>query len=199
MTDAAQAANSTQAVDTATRILDVAERLVQQRCYNAFSYADIAGELRLTKASLHYHFASKSALGLALVDRYTTRFTGALETLNETAAAGAARLAGYTGLYADVLRQHRMCLCGMLAVDYLTLPEAMREAVLTFFGKNEEWLAATLRSGSADGSLGPVEDPHEAASALIGAIEGAMLVARAYDDPERFQRTASRILVALES
>ena len=49
--------------DTAERILDVAERLVQQRGFNGFSYADIAAELGITKAGLHYHFASKADLG----------------------------------------------------------------------------------------------------------------------------------------
>ena len=48
---------------TASRILDVAERLAQTQGYNGFSYADIAAELGITKASLHYHFASKADLG----------------------------------------------------------------------------------------------------------------------------------------
>lgn len=38
-------------VDTATQILDVAERLVQLRGFNGFSYADVAAELKLTKAA----------------------------------------------------------------------------------------------------------------------------------------------------
>ena len=37
--------------DTPQRILDIAERLVQTRGFNGFSYADIAGPLRITKAS----------------------------------------------------------------------------------------------------------------------------------------------------
>ncbi len=40
--------------DTATQILDVAERLVQVRGFNGFSYADVAVELKITKAALHY-------------------------------------------------------------------------------------------------------------------------------------------------
>ena len=51
------------AADTADRILDSAERLVQVRGFNAFSYADVARELGITKASLHYHFAGKAELG----------------------------------------------------------------------------------------------------------------------------------------
>ncbi len=183
--------------DTAARILAVAERLVQQRGFNAFSYADVAAELGVTKASLHYHFASKAALGLALVDRYVTRFQGALDALDENAPDAAAKLIGYTELYAEVLRQHRMCLCGMLAADYLTLPEPMRAAVIAFFERNEAWLTTVLEQGADDGSLRPTGSAADAASALIGAIEGAMLIARAFDDVERFQRTAERILVSL--
>ena len=59
------------AAGTAERILDVAERLVQSRGYNGFSYADVAAELGITKASLHYHFAGKAELGEALIARYT--------------------------------------------------------------------------------------------------------------------------------
>ena len=66
------------ASDTRTEILDAAERLVQQRGFNAFSYADIARELGVTKASLHYHFAGKAELGRALIERYTERFGEAL-------------------------------------------------------------------------------------------------------------------------
>ena len=43
-------------VSTPQRILDVAEQLAQTRGFNGFSYADIAEQLLVTKASLHYHF-----------------------------------------------------------------------------------------------------------------------------------------------
>ena len=46
---------------TATRILDIAEGLVQTRGFNGFSYADVAGELRVTAACLHYHSRGKHA------------------------------------------------------------------------------------------------------------------------------------------
>ena len=55
---------------TATRILDAAQALVQQRGYNAVSYGDLAEALDLTTAAIHYHFPSKADLGQALVGRY---------------------------------------------------------------------------------------------------------------------------------
>ena len=62
---------------TASRILDVAERLVQIRGFNGFSYADVAAELKISKAALHYHFAGKAELGEALLARYAARFAQA--------------------------------------------------------------------------------------------------------------------------
>src|SRR5438552_15891978 len=125
---------------TASRVLDTAERLVQVRGFNGFSYADIAAELQITKASLHYHFASKADLGEALISRYSTRFFEALAEVDATGAAAPVKLAAYAKLYADVLSEQKMCLCGMLAAEYPTLTRPMQAAVVVFFGHNEDWL-----------------------------------------------------------
>jgi len=47
----------------------------------------------------------------------------------------ASRLRGYADLYLGVLRNHRMCLCGILAAEYPTRPDPMRAAVVSFFDK----------------------------------------------------------------
>ena len=123
--------------DTASRILDVAERLVQSRGFNGFSYADVASELGISKPSLHYHFAGKAELGEALIERYAARFAASLEEIDRGGADAPGKLDAYARLYADVLREKRMCLCGMLAADYDTLPQPMRSAVIRFFDENE--------------------------------------------------------------
>jgi TetR/AcrR family transcriptional regulator, transcriptional repressor for nem operon len=185
--------------DTATRILDSAERLVQHRGFNGFSYADVATELGITKASLHYHFAGKAELGQALVERYAARFAAALEAIDAQGADAPTKLAAYARIYADVLQQQRMCLCGMLAADYDTLPEPMRDAVVHFFDHNETWLTAVFQQGNADGSLHVDGSANEAARALVGGLEGAMLIARPYGELSRFEAAANRLLASLAS
>ena len=64
--------------DTGEQILDRAEALIQTRGYSAFSYQDISEALGIRKASIHYHFPSKTDLGIAVVDRYVERFGTAL-------------------------------------------------------------------------------------------------------------------------
>jgi TetR/AcrR family transcriptional regulator, transcriptional repressor for nem operon len=185
--------------DTATRILDAAERLAQTRGFNGFSYADIAIELGITKAALHYHFASKANLGQALIGRYAARFGEALAAIDAGTTAAPAKLRGYAGLYADVLRNQRMCLCGMLAAEYPTLPGAMQASVVSFFDQNETWLQHVLEQGRSDGSLHFTGSPRDTARMIISCLEGAMLVTRPYGDIPRFQDAAASLITGLTS
>jgi TetR/AcrR family transcriptional repressor of nem operon len=186
-------------MNTPARILDVAERLVQRRGFNAFSYADVARELKITTASLHYHFAGKGALGEALIKRYSERFFAALDTIDAKQPDAPARLRAYADLYANVLHGKRLCLCGMLAAEYPTLTKAMRDAVIRFFDQNEEWLARVIDEGRAAGTLQFNGTPIDAARMLVAGLEGAMLVARPYEDMERFQSAARGLIDGLRA
>jgi len=184
-------------VSTSSRILDIAERLVQSRGFNGFSYADIAAELQISKASLHYHFPSKAELGRTLIVRYAERFVAALAEIDETGLAPRAALDAYAELYADVVRGNGMCLCGMLAAEYRTLPEPMRDAVVGFFDENEVWLEAVLEQGREQGTLHFTGAARATARMIVSGLEGAMLVARPYADPARFEAGVHQLLQSL--
>jgi TetR/AcrR family transcriptional regulator, transcriptional repressor for nem operon len=181
------------------RILDVAERLIQTRGFNGFSYADVSAAVGITKASLHYHFPTKGDLGLSLIRRYQDTFAEALRSLSASGRDPRALLRGYVGLYGSVLRKDRMCLCGMLAAEQSTLPHAMQRALRAFFDCNERWLLGVLEVGQRTGALrfrGPARDE---ARLLVAGLEGALLVARSYDDVGRFEAAAARILEAIQA
>jgi TetR/AcrR family transcriptional repressor of nem operon len=184
---------------TPERILDVAERLVQERGFNNFSYADVAGKLGITTASLHYHFPGKAELGHALITRYTQRFMQALERIDQNIPDARSRLEAYTGLYADVLKGKRMCMCGILAAEYQTLPPPMRDAVTHFFDENTRWLAQLLTQGIADDTLSVNGTVQDTAQNILATLEGAMLVARPYGDLERFDASARQLLGSLSA
>ena len=193
----AESSTSNDAADTAAQILDAAERFVQERGFNGFSYADIASELGVTKAALHYHFASKADLGDALIERYAERFFAALASVDVDLTDAVEKLRAYAKLYADVFRNDRMCLCGMLAADYATLPDPMRQRVVKFFDDNEVWLAKVLEDGRKAGSVRFEGSPRPVARTLIGGLEGAMLVARPYHDVKRFRDAADLLIGGL--
>jgi TetR/AcrR family transcriptional regulator, transcriptional repressor for nem operon len=180
---------------TASAILDIAERLVQNRGFNGFSYADIASELGITKASLHYHFPGKAELGESLIRRYSARFGDALVEIGGRKTPALEKLSAYCDLYRVVLRSERMCLCGMLAAEYETLPTAMRDAVVVFFDENQGWLANLLADGRATDDLHFTGSPDEAAHEIIAALEGAMLVSRPYQNTAVLDSVAKRVVL----
>jgi TetR/AcrR family transcriptional repressor of nem operon len=182
---------------TSERILDIAERLVQKRGFNGFSYADVARELGITKASLHYHFPGKAELGQALIARYSERFYGALSQIDGSSPDARSKLEAYADLYAEVLRGKRMCMCGILAAEYQTLPEPMRAAVIQFFDENHAWLVHVLEQGQADHTLAIAGSVDETAQGILGTLEGAMLVARPYGDMSRFTATTHQLIGSL--
>jgi TetR/AcrR family transcriptional repressor of nem operon len=183
---------------TAERVLDAAQRLVQSRGFNGFSYADIAEELGIRKASLHYHFPTKDLLGRALMARYRERFRGALEGIEGATSDARERLRRYAKLYLSVLRNEgRMCLCGMLAADFTTLARPLRNEVRAFFDDNEAWLAKVLEAGRKSGALAFKGPPAARAVVLVSGLEGAMLVARSTRGARRFEETARGLLEAV--
>jgi TetR/AcrR family transcriptional repressor of nem operon len=179
---------------TAAAILDVAERLVQRRGFSGFSYADVAAELGITTASLHYHFPGKAELGESLITRYADRFAESLAQIDARAAPAADKLAVYCGVYRAVLAEHRMCLCGVLAAEYETLPDPMRRAVVAFFDHNRAWLATLLEGGRASGGLRVVGTSEQAACSIIAALEGAMLVSRPYGSTALLDCVVDRVI-----
>jgi TetR/AcrR family transcriptional repressor of nem operon len=182
---------------TSERILDIAERLVQTRGFNGFSYADIAEALKVTKASLHYHYPAKADLGKELIERYERNFVTALAAIDAQTDDALEKLRRYAGLYESVLRGDRMCLCGMLAAEWGTLPKPMREPMRHFFDENEKWLVKVLQEGKRAKRLSFSGTAAEAARTLVGGLEGAMMIARAYGDVPRFTAVSERLIADL--
>jgi AcrR family transcriptional regulator len=65
--------------DKAAAILDSARVLMMDRGYNGFSFRDIAAEVGIKSASIHYHFATKADLAEATARAYREAFNAALD------------------------------------------------------------------------------------------------------------------------
>ena len=177
---------------TADRVVEAATSVVQTRGYNGFSYADIADLVGIRTSSLHHHFPAKGDLGQEVASRYRRAFGEALADIESDTDDPIARLERYVHLYARQLSDHgRICLCGMLAAEYATLPAPVQGEVRGFFDDQREWLARVL-----GGERRPGADAQRRADVFLAGLEGALLVARTDGGSARFARTA-RELVSL--
>jgi TetR/AcrR family transcriptional repressor of nem operon len=170
--------------ETAEQILDLAETLIQTRGYSAFSYQDIADSLGIRKASIHYHFPSKADLGVAVVDRYITRFGEGLTAIaDDQSQSSMTMLDFYVQPYLQFASTpDRVCLSGALAGEMLALPPKVRERVDHFFRTHQLWLTKILERGAARGEFKLPAPAPKVARFVFGALQGALLVKRTTND-----------------
>jgi AcrR family transcriptional regulator len=161
--------------ETATKILDIAERYVMQRGYHAFSYQHIAEELDVKPAAVHYHFRTKPDLVAAVLDRYRGRFRRWADRLEGSPVE---RLDAYVALSRGLLAAGRIDPFGMMAGEYDQVPEAvqlrLRELQVEIFG----WFGGLLAAGRREGAFSFDGTPEHKAAELACALLGAQQLGR---------------------
>lgn len=185
-------------LSTRDQILDSAQALAQSRGFNAFSYADIADELGIRKASIHHHFPSKFDLEAELLARYKSDFVSELNSIKSGTATSMEQLQRYTQLYLSTLKNNRICLGGMMASDVGALPDELAPALNAFFNEQVEWLASVLRTGKKNGELNFSGSAESQGSVLLAALQGGLLMANAMGDEAVFVRMRNTLLAQLK-
>ena len=170
----------------AHRILDHAQLLVQTVGYNGFSYAEIAEELGIRKATIHYYFRTKTELCVTLLRRYRTRFRSKVSEATEPLASARERLSLYISFYQEASAEGRLCPCGVLTGELDTLDPDIRGEIRGFFEEQIAWIEAQFAEARRSKELRCNQPARELAVALIGVIEGGMLVARSMGDTKVF-------------
>lgn len=164
--------------NTAQHILDVAQDMVRNRGYSAFSYADISKHVGIRKASIHYHFPSKDELVRELVKRYREGMARACDRIAQSTASPDQRIIQFAHLYREGLDDNQICLCAMLAADFAVLPQPIQDEIQLFFRETEAWLTALLQQGCEALLWDCQPSVEQEAKGLIAMLQGAQLLAR---------------------
>lgn len=185
-------------MSTRELLIDLGEAAIRTRGFGGFSYADLAAEAGIRKASIHHHFPAKADLGLAVLDRYAVRLEEALGAFRAAQPDAAGALRAAVGLYRDALGDgSSMCLCAAIAGDGERTSEAMLARLAAANAMVIAWFAQVLRDGAADGSLDVAGGPGQAgtrAAALLAQLQGAQLLARAGGDPAIFDTATASLM-----
>lgn len=167
--------------DTREKIMSAARATVQARGYNALSFRDLAAEVGIKSASVHYHFPTKGDLGAALARRYTEDGETYLASLDAHYPDPRSRMQQYTDIFrAALVNDNRMCLWGIMAAEHEDMPSEVLAELDRFKALNVSWLENLI---SVD--LTVAKDRKQARQRALGifaAIEGAQLIARSQND-----------------
>ena len=160
------------------RILDAAESRARQSGYHGFSFRELASDVGIKSASVHYHFPTKAVLAEALTERYAQTALerlgapeGPLEAFNRVAA-----------LFREAVEvEDKMCQCGMFGAERDSLPPEVAAATERYFQRLTELLERAAPKNPA---------PYRAET-ILSAFEGALLLVKALDAPSVFDRVVA--------
>lgn len=184
------------APDTRKAILKRAERYLQDAGFSSFSFRHLAADLGIKSASVHYHFPSKEALGVALLERYQESFKRWVESRQESRSVKA-DLLDWFEYYQHLARSGDICPGGAFGAEYTALPERVRDELARLEDTMRTWLRARLKVGRKLGEIraeGKVEDQAEL---VLATLQGGTQVARVTGNPKAFDGVLQQLKVVL--
>ncbi|MEP1142406.1 MAG: TetR/AcrR family transcriptional regulator [Henriciella sp.] len=165
--------------------MKAAEKRVRAAGFTEMSFRDVANDVGIKSASVHYHFPTKADLGEALVEGYASRFEQRLNEIDKTNLLGA--LSDFIGLYDEALvLNEAICLCAVLGAEAIGLPDTVTDRTRRFFAMNLDWL------GDLFAAYG-IKDEVALASVIVTALEGAMIVASTSQDRHIFDQVSRKL------
>jgi TetR/AcrR family transcriptional repressor of nem operon len=170
------------------RILEEASRLIRERGLNGVSVPEIMKAAKLTHGPFYNHFASREALVTEVIDRALGALADEISSAKSSKSARREFLDSYLSL------KHRDnsadgCAIAALASDVGRNPPAKAP----FTRRLKQVLAAV----AAKFSFGGKDASRAEAIRLLALIVGALILARAVDDPELSEEILKETRAAL--
>ena len=170
---------------TREQVLSHAAAMIRERGFRSTSLGDLLERADVQKGSFYYYFASKEALGHAVLDRWTVELKSRLlDPL--TAADGppplqrvAAALDGFIAEM-DATGCRGGCPFGNLAIEMADVHEGFRERLSGAFVALTSAFTGLLERARKAGDLRANTDPRALGQFLVAAIEGGILLARVH-------------------
>ncbi|MBP7647356.1 MAG: TetR/AcrR family transcriptional regulator [Comamonas sp.] len=175
--------------DTRALILKHAQALLLTRSYLGLSFQDLANHVGIRKASLYHHFASKEALGIALIDATGARFMHWAQSVQNS--SGTTQLQAYVQMFRDGIGAgQKVCPIGATGGEWDCLEPALQDRIRQLHLSQLQWLTATTLQLDSIRTLKSSALRQHAAAArahLINALcQGAMLSARLHASAQVF-------------
>jgi len=186
--------------DTKSKILDVAQDLIQRLGVNAMSYHHISEAVGIRKASIHHHFPRKEDLLVEVLKRYQAGFTKVVDQIVNSDLSPSTKLRRYMELFEATLQEgnhDKACLCGMLGAELTTIGSSSAELVKSFYKENEDKLVEILKQGVEQGAFKIPGNIKSTAKMIFSFLEGGLLIVRAQGNLKQFRGMLNQCLKLL--
>lgn len=182
--------------DTRTKILDIAEELIQRVGVNAMSYKHISEAVGIQKASIHHHFPKKEDLVDELLRRCQTSYGENYTNIVEGPHSAPEKLRKLASVFQHGLVSKKLCLVGSISTDRNTLQKNSCMILETNIKNTVEIFSNVFKQGRIEKTLTFAGTAEEAAYAYLTFLIGAQIVARAHGGKEQFSTSAKVVIEA---
>lgn len=179
-------------METKELILETANNLLIERGFNAFSYKDISEEIAIKTSSIHYHFPTKSDLGIALVQKHHQAMQ---QTITKTSDRNALeKLNKLFYYYKKLVAEQKVCVIGALTSDINTLNENLRQELLLFGNSVINWAATILEEGQQQKVFQAFPNTKLKAKLIVAQLMAVAQIARIEKSSKSFDQMTQLIL-----
>lgn len=180
---------------TREALVQSAESLMRTKGYAAFSYADLAETVGISKASIHHHFPTKEDLGIAIVEEYIGRVRVEFDRIESVHKDLQGRLKAYVIAFRASSEGGLLPLCGALAAEMAALPSGLQKLTHQFFDLQLKWLTSILDEGVKNGELAKERDTRQKAFLLLSILEGASFINWATNEKDKIDENIIQLIL----
>jgi TetR/AcrR family transcriptional repressor of nem operon len=182
-------------VSTRERLIESTCTLLWERGYVGTSPKSIQQLADVGQGSMYHHFSGKEELARSAIDRTAEEMRAGVDAQLSGPGTALERISAYLRRERDVLKG---CPIGRLTQDpdVMAAP-VLREPVEETFTWLRTRLASVVTEGIDAGELTPAIDPAATASAIVAALQGGYVLARAADSTKPFEQAIEGILALL--
>lgn len=161
--------------ETRSAILNTAAQCFSENGYAETGVAEICERAGVSKGAFYYHFESKQAVFLELLNNWLAGLEQALEQVSRNTVSIPKSLLAMARTMKGVFHSdNRLNTIFLELWTQASRDETVRDASITTYHKYQEIFEELIRRGISEGSLEPV-DPVSAAQVLLSLASGLFL------------------------
>jgi TetR/AcrR family transcriptional repressor of nem operon len=164
-----------------TQIVKLAVNLIREKGYLALGYDEIAHQLGISRAAIHYHFEKKEDLGIAVTSLIMQDLNELDMFLKNSTLTVTEKINHFIVKQVEPFSDNEICAISSLQADVGSLPDQIRHKLQEVSQLELNVMIHILSEAHTDKASVNGEEVEELATTILSAIKGALQYSRVLD------------------
>ncbi|MZQ85279.1 TetR family transcriptional regulator [Paenibacillus sp. 5J-6] len=180
-------------MDTKKQIVRLALELIREKGFLSIGYDDLAQQLGITRAAIHYHFEKKEDLGIAVTQMMIQDLIDLDTYVSSTRLTIEEKLDHFLIKQIEPFSEKQICSISSLQSDVESLPDSVKEKLQEVTKLELKVLVNIISEFKIDDVTADTEYIEELAATILSAVKGALLYRRVIGDSSLYPKVIKQI------